>query len=344
MIDVQRVAKTAQGDDILLLTLQNNGIVVQLLSLGAIVKTIKTADRNGEVRDIVLGFDNPLDNLTSTAYFGQVVGRYANRIGGASFTLDGEAYTLSDNDGGNTLHSGPSNWGWQNWCTETFMYEENPGVVMSLYSPAGQGGFPHAVNCTVTYLLNSEGELVVVYEATSDGPTPINLTNHSYFNLAGAASGTILDCELTLACDRYLAVDEALIPTGEIIAVAGTPFDFTTAKPMGRDIAAAGGYDHCFILADESEDLKPVATVHEPKSGRVLEVSTTMPAVQFYSGNFLDGSAVGKGGAAYPRHGGFCLETQYYPDSPNQSSFPSTIFSKERPYKHTTVFKFSTRG
>ncbi len=344
MIDTQRVAKTAEGDDILLLTLQNNGIIVQLLSLGAIVKTIKTADRNGEVRDIVLGFDNPLDNLASTTYFGQVVGRYANRIAGASFTLDGAEHTLSANDGPNCLHSGPSNWGWQNWCTEPFMLEENPGVVMSLYSPAGQGGFPHAVNCTVTYLLNDEGELSIDYEATCDGPTPINLTNHSYFNLAGAASGTILDCELTLASDRYLAVDEALIPTGEIVPVAGTAFDFTAAKPIGRDIMEAGGYDHCFILSDEREGMKPVATVYEPKSGRVLEVSSTLPAVQFYSGNFLDGSAVGKGGAAYPKHGGFCLETQYYPDSPNRSSFPSTIFSKERAYNHTTVFKFSVRG
>ncbi len=345
MIDTQRVAKTPQGDDILLLTLQNNGIVVQLLSLGAIVKTIKTADRSGNVRDIVLGFDNPLDYLGSTTYFGQVVGRYANRIGGASFTLEGTQYTLVANDGANTLHSGPSNWGWQNWCTEPFMLDESPGVVMSLYSPAGQGGFPHAVNCTVTYLLNDNGELTIDYEATCDGPTPINLTNHSYFNLGGAASGTILAHELELACDRYLAVDESLIPTGEIVPVSGTAFDFTTAKPIGADIVATGGgYDHCYILSDESGGMKQVATVHEPKSGRVLEVSTTMPAVQFYSGNFLSGNAIGKGGAPYPKHGGFCLETQYYPDSPNNASFPSTIFSKERAYKHTTVFKFSTRG
>jgi len=344
MIDTQRVGKTPQGDDILQLTLQNNGIIVQLISLGAIVKAIKVPDKDGEVRDIVLGFDNLLDNLTSTAYFGQIVGRYANRISGSSFTLDGTEYTLVANDGPNTLHSGPSNWGWQNWCAETFMLGEDPGVVMSLYSPAGQGGFPHAVNCTVTYLLKADGELVIDYEATCDGPTPINLTNHSYFNLGGAASGSIAGHELELACDRYLAVDEALIPTGELLPVAGTPFDFTVAKPIGRDLASAGGYDHCFVLSDEDEGMKRVAFVCDPRSGRTLEVSSTLPAVQFYSGNFLDGTAIGKGGAPYPRHGGFCLETQYFPNSPNEDGFESTIFTKDRPYKHTTVFKFSVRG
>ncbi len=344
MIDTQRVGKTPQGDDILQLTLQSNGIIVQLLSLGAIVKTIKTPDRNGELRDIVLGFDKPLDNLTSTTYFGQIVGRYANRIEGASFSVDGEQYTLVANDGKNTLHSGPSNWGWQNWCAEPFMVDENPGVVMSLYSPSGQGGFPHAVNCTVTYLLNGDGQLIIDYEATCDGPTPINLTNHSYFNLGGAASGSILHHELELACNRYLPVNDELIPTGDVLSVLGTPFDFTTAKAIGSDIAAVGGYDHCFVLSDEEEGLKHVASVYERRSGRTMEVLSTLPAVQFYSGNFLDGTTIGKGGAAYPKHGGFCLETQYFPNSPNEDTFASTIFSKDRPYKHTTIFQFSTRG
>ncbi|MFA5446678.1 MAG: aldose epimerase family protein [Sphaerochaeta sp.] len=344
MIDTKHVGKTAQGDDILLVTLANNGMVARILSLGAILQSVEVPDREGQRRDVVLGFENPLDYVGSTTYFGQVVGRYANRIRGAHFTLEGVGHNLEANEGANTLHSGSSNWGWHNWCAETFMLGDDPGVVLSYYSPAEQGGFPSAVNCTVTYLLKADGSLVIDYEATADGPTPINLTNHSYFNLAGAASGTILEHELQLHCDRYLPVDNELLPTGELIAVQNTPFDFTTSKLIGRDIEAAGGYDHCFVFSDESEELKHVATVREQKSGRTLDVHTTLPAVQFYSGNFLDGSVNGKGGAAYPQHGGFCLETQFYPDSPNQQHFPSTIFSKERPYKHTTVFKFSAKG
>jgi aldose 1-epimerase len=339
----QVTAKAPTGEDIILVTLESGGYMAQISSFGANLKVLRTPDRNGEVRDIVLGFDNPLDNITSTAYFGQVVGRFANRIKGASFTLDGQTHSLDRNDGAHTLHSGKTNWGWRNWCVETFELEDgNPGAVYSLYSPAGEGGFPHAVNCTVTYLLKQSGQLVIDYEATCDGPTPINLTNHAYFNLKGAAGGTILDHELELFCDRYLEVDAQLIPTGKILQAAGGPLDFSKAKPIGRDIEAAGGYDHCFILTDESEGLKKVARVVEPKHGRVMDVETTLPAVQLYSGNFLNGSDIGKGGVAYERHAGFCLETQYYPDSVNNAHFPSAIFTKERPFKHTTVFTFST--
>ena len=236
MLTKRSVATTAEGDDIFSITLTQGDFTAEILSLGAILKTLKTPDRNGEIRDIVLGFDNPLDNLASTTYFGQVVGRFANRIANARFTLDGKTCMLEKNEGNNNLHSGKSNWGWRNWHVETFDWNGDPGVVLSLFSPDGDGGFPHAVNCTVSYVLTRDGNLRMDYEATATGPTPINLTNHSYFNLGGAASGTILGHELQLDCDRYLEVDSASIPTGRIIDVRGTAFDFTKKKTIGRDI------------------------------------------------------------------------------------------------------------
>jgi len=343
MLTKRSVATTAEGDDIYLITLSQGDITAEILSLGANLKTLKTPDRNGEIRDIVLGFDNPLDNLTSTTYFGQVVGRFANRIANAEFVLDGKTCVLEKNEGNNSLHSGRSNWGWRNWHVETFDLNGDPGVVLSLFSPSGDGGFPHAVNCTVSYVLTSNGSLHVEYEATASGPTPINLTNHTYFNLGGAASGTILGHELQLACDRYLEVDAAAIPTGQIIDVQGTAFDFTKKKSVGRDIEKAGGYDHCFILSRNSEKMVEFASVHEPISGRTMKISTTMPAVQIYTGNFLKAKEIGKGNVAYPKHAGMCFETQYYPDSPNHPEFPSCIFNKERSFKHATIFSFGCK-
>lgn len=343
MLTKRSVATTATGEDIYLITLTQPTITAEILSLGANLKTLKTADRNGEIRDIVLGFDNPLDNLTSTTYFGQVVGRFANRIANASFSSEGKTCTLEKNDGNNNLHSGSSNWGWRNWHVETFEWNGDPGVVLSLFSPSGEGGFPHSVNCTVSYILKSNGDLVIEYEATASGPTPINLTNHSYFNLKGAGSGTILGHEVQLACDRYLEVDAALIPTGNILDVQGTAFDFTKRKSLGKDIEQAGGYDHCFILSRSSEKLVEFASVYEPTSGRTMTISTTMPAVQMYTGNFLRAKEIGKGNVAYPKHGGVCFETQYYPDSPNHPEFPSCVFNKERRYKHATIFSFGCK-
>lgn len=343
MLTKRSVATTAEGDDIFSITLTQGDFTAEILSLGAILKTLKTPDRNGEIRDIVLGFDNPLDNLASTTYFGQVVGRFANRIANARFTLDGKTCMLEKNEGNNNLHSGKSNWGWRNWHVETFDWNGDPGVVLSLFSPDGDGGFPHAVNCTVSYVLTRDGNLRMDYEATATGPTPINLTNHSYFNLGGAASGTILGHELQLDCDRYLEVDSASIPTGRIIDVRGTAFDFTKKKTIGRDIEKAGGYDHCFILSRSSEKLVEFASVYEPNSGRTMKISTTMPAVQLYTGNYLKAAEIGKGNVAYPKHTGMCFETQYYPDSPNHPEFPSCIFNKERSFKHTTVFSFGSK-
>ncbi|MGH0052934.1 MAG: aldose epimerase family protein, partial [Sphaerochaetaceae bacterium] len=203
---------------------------------------------------------------------------------------------------------------------------------------------PGNVNCTVSYLLTKDGELCIDYEATASAPTPINLTNHSYFNLQGAGRGDVTGHEVTLACDRYLEIDEQLVPTGQVLPVQGTAFDFTKGKPLGRDLGIAGGYDHCFIL-EHTPTAKPVpfARVYEPISGRTMDIKTTLPAVQMYSGNFLEGKEVGKGGIHYPKHGGVCFETQYYPDGPNHEEFPSCIFNKERPFKHTTVFSFGVR-
>lgn len=343
MVTKRPIAVDAQGNDMYLITLSKGDYTAEIISLGANLKTLMTPDRKGQVRDIVLGFDNPLDNLASTAYFGQVVGRFANRIAKAKFMLNGSVCELDANDGQNNLHSGSANWGWRNWHVETFEWNGNPGVVLSLFSPAGDGGFPNAVTCTVSYLLTGDGELRLEYEATASGATPINLTNHSYFTLSGSASGTILDHEVQMACSRYLEVDSTLIPTGKVLEVEGTPFDFTRMKPVGRDIEAAGGYDHCFIIDRPSDNLFEFAHVYEPVSGRTMDISTTLPAVQLYSGNFLKGAEIGKGEIAYGKHTGMCFETQFYPDSPNHPEFPSCIFDKDKPYKHTTVFTFGCK-
>lgn len=343
MLTKRKVGVTNDHEDIFLVTLSSGQFSAELLSLGANLKTLKTPDRKGEVKDIVLGFDKPEDNLSSTAYFGQVVGRFANRISNATYTLEGETHQAASSGKKHSLHSGESNWGWRNWHTETFDWNGDPGVVFSLFSNDGDGGFPGAVNCTVTYLLRSNGELRIEYEATTSKPTPINLTNHSYFNLAGAGSGTVLGHEVQLACDSYLEVDAELIPTGKILAVVGTPFDFTKRKALGKDLEQAGGYDHCFVLERKGAKLSEFASVYEPHTGRTMRISTTLPAVQMYTGNFLTGKEIGKGGIPYPKHAGVCFETQFFPDSPNKPVFPSCVFDKEHPYKHTTIYTFGAK-
>jgi aldose 1-epimerase len=343
MIRKQPLGFTPEHETILSVTLSAGPFSVEILSLGGIIRTLKTPDRNGKQRDIVLGFGDPLENLESTAYFGQIVGRFANRIAGGRFAIDGTGYRMDINDGKNCLHSGKSNFGWRNWHVETFEWSGDPGVVLSLMSPDGDGGMPGALNVTVTYLLRSNGELRIEYDATTTKKTIVNMTNHSYFNLGGAGSGNVLSHEVKLACDRYLEVDRDLIPTGRVLPVAGTPFDFTKKKTLGKDIAEAGGYDHCFVLVPHNQKLFEFAQVYEPVSGRTMKVSTTLPAVQMYTGNFLDGSAVGKGKVAYPKHGGVCFETQFFPDSPNHPGFPSCILDPDGRYKHTTVFSFGAR-
>ncbi|NLZ76407.1 MAG: galactose mutarotase [Spirochaetales bacterium] len=344
MIHVQRIAETPKGEDLFRITLESGPYTVRILNLGATIQSLIAPDRDGRKLDVVLGFENPFEYLGHPAYFGQVVGRFANRIKGATFTLDDKTYRLDANDGTNSLHSGSSNWGWRLWAIEPFEWEGNPGVVLSITSQSGEGGFPGSVTATVSYLLDgNSGQLRIEYEATASEATPMNLTNHSYFNLAGAGSGTILNHEVELLCDRYVEVDDQAIPSGRVLSVENTPFDFRRPKAVGLEIEEAGGYDHCFVLSDEREALRPAARVYDPGSGRMMEIFTTLPSLQFYTSNFLDGGTVGKGGVPYQKHAGMCFETQYYPDSPNNAHFPNAIFGPDRPYRHTTVFAFSTK-
>ncbi|AEV30773.1 galactose mutarotase-like enzyme [Sphaerochaeta pleomorpha str. Grapes] len=343
MLSKQSFGFTPDKEEILLVTLSNGPFSVEILSLGGIIRSLKTPDREGNIGDIVLGFDDPLENLKSTTYFGQIVGRFANRIAKGRYSIDGTEYQMETNDGPNALHNGKSNFGWRNWHVETFEWSGSPGVVLSLFSPDGDGGMPGSLNITVTYLLRSNGELMIEYEATTTKKTIVNMTNHSYFNLAGAANGTILDHEVKLECDHYLEVDKSLIPTGKILSVSGTPFDFTKAKPLGRDMLKAGGYDHCFVVSKHATKLFEFAQVYEPVSGRTMKISTTMPAVQMYTGNFLNGNDIGKGNVRYAKHAGVCFETQFFPDSPNHPNFPSCVLEPSSVYKHTTVFAFGAK-
>jgi aldose 1-epimerase len=270
----------------------------------------------------------------------------ANRIGGASFSIDGKTYTLAANDGDpprNHLHGGDVGFDKRVWSAVIFDDGDSAGVNLTLRSPDGEEGYPGNLDVAVRYRLTDDGELSFAYTAVTDAATPINLTNHAYWNLAGPGSGPIHDQVLTLHCPKYLVVDDGLIPTGEIAEVAATPMDFTRGKAMGADMAdVPGGYDHCFIADDLSDAEKVIATVADPVSGRAMEIRTTKPAVQLYGGNFLDGTIVGKGGIRYDKHGGFCLETQFYPDSVHHENFPSTILRPGETYSHVTTHRFFT--
>jgi len=343
---------TMGGDTVHELTLTNaNGVEVKAITYGATITSILTPDADGNMGDIVLGFPTLQGYETQSPYFGAVVGRYGNRIAQARFELDGEVYELAANDGENHLHGGNIGFDKVVWSAEVFAEESEVGAVFRYTSPDGEEGYPGNLQVQVTYTLNDDDELMVDYLATTDRPTPVNLTQHSYFNLAGHGGGDILDHELRIAADFFTPVDEGLIPTGEIRPVAGTPFDFRTSTAIGarieadhEQIALGGGYDHNFVLnrnaPSEGSNLFPAAWVREPGSGRTLEVLTTEPGLQFYSGNFLDGTLTGKEGVAYGHRTGFCLETQHYPDSPNQPEFPSTILRPGEEYRSRTVFRF----
>jgi aldose 1-epimerase len=327
-------------------TLRNgNGIEVDLATLGAAVHAIRVPDRQGQVDDIVLGFDS-LDGWTNNGpFFGVVVGRYANRIANGRFTLDGQEYTLATNDGPNHLHGGVRGFDKVNWTAAVLNSTDAPSVRFTYVSADGEEGYPGTLTASVTYTLSASNELRLDYEATADAPTVVNLSNHSYFNLAG--SGTVLDHELRMAASRYTPVDATLIPTGELAPVEGTPFDFRTATRIGERIGAdheqitiAGGYDHNFVLDGEAGTMREAVSVSDPASGRTLVVETTQPGVQFYTGNFLDGSIAGKGGVSYVRNAGFCLETQHFPDSPNHPDFPSTTLRPGETLRESTVFRF----
>ena len=330
-----------------------NGMEVHITNYGAIITAILVPDRQGNLGDVALGYHRLEDylNAADKPYFGAVVGRYGNRIAGGQFTIDGRTYFLAKNNGPNALHGGNLGFDKVVWEATPVSDDEQSQLVLRYMSRDGEEGYPGNLQVQVTYTLTAANQIVVDYLATTDQTTPVNLTQHTYFNLRGEGSGDILGHELMLNAATYTPVDETLIPTGDLAPVAGTPFDFQTAKPIGRDIGAdhaqlkiGGGYDHNFVLQPGPADqLNLAAEVYEPESGRVLTVHTTEPGVQFYGGNFLDGRLRGKSGQPYVHRGGFCLETQHFPDSPNQPNFPSTLLQPDKTYQSRTVFSFSAR-
>lgn len=331
-----------------------NGVELKALTYGGIIRSLRVPDRNGQIEDIVLGYDSLAGYQTdegAAPYFGAIIGRYANRIGEGRFTLDGETYTLATNNDPNHLHGGKKGFDKREWQAKAFECENAVGVTFSRVSPDGEEGYPGALDVQVTYRLTNRNELIIDYWATTDEATPINLTQHTYFNLAGQGAGDILGHRLMINADAFTPVGSTLIPSGEIRPVEGTPFDFTEMKPIGADIDAENeqlcygqGYDHNFILTRSEGDSLVLATcVYEPTSGRVMTVYTTKPGLQFYSGNFLDGSLTGKGGAVYSRRAGLALETQHFPNSPNEPGFPSTILRPDETYHSRTAYTFSTR-
>ena len=338
------------GRRVELFTLTNpQGIEVRAMTYGAIITSIRTPDRNGTQADIVLGFDSLSGYLAGSPYFGAVVGRYANRIAGGRFTLDGVTYQLARNNGPNSLHGGDRGFDKVLWNAEPFQNDSAMGVTFRYESPDGEEGYPGTVRVQVIYTLTATNELSVDYEATTDKATPINLSQHTYWNLHGEGRGDILDHVLTLNASEFTPVDSTLIPTGLIASVAGMPFDFRRSTAIGARINESNeqlrfgkGYDHNWVIDRDSQGtLVLAARLEDPVSGRRLEISTTEPGVQFYTGNFLDGSLKGKGGRPYGHRTGLCLETQHFPDSPNHANFPSTILRPGQRYQSRTEFVFS---
>ena len=335
------------GKQIRVYTLRNgHGMVAKFTNFGTILTELHVPDRRGKTADVVLGFDTIEEYLKGHPFFGATAGRVANRIGNAAFSLDGKDYTLAKNNGPHTLHGGVKGFDKHVWDAATGESADGAWVSFTRTSPDGEEGFPGTVKATVLYRLTSKNELVVEMTATTDKATLVNLAHHTYWNLAGHGSGTILNQELQLFCDRYTPGDTTLVPKGTIEPVAGTPFDFTKAKKIGLDLAKSGGdpvgYDTNFVVNGKAGELRPVARIVDPPSGRVMELSSTEPGVQFYTGNFLDGSVKGKGGAVYAKHSGFCLETQKYPDAVHHPEWPSPILRPGETYRHVMVHRFST--
>jgi len=325
------------------------GTSMHVITYGGIITSLKTADRAGHFADIVLGYDNLEGYLKATPYFGAIVGRYANRIARGRFTLDGRTYQLPINNPPNSLHGGTRGLDKVVWSATPFESNTSGGVVLTYTSPDGDQGYPGKLDVRVTYTLDDHDKLTVEYVATTDKATPVNLAQHSYFNLAGDVDKDILGHVLQLDASRYTPVDSTLIPTGELAPVAGTPFDFRKPTAIGARIAQkheqlrfGGGYDHNYVLDKSDSALRHAGRVVEPSSGRTLDILTDQPGIQFYSGNFLDGSITGKKGRVYKHRYGFCLETQHFPDSPNHPAFPSTILKPGERFQSRTVFVFGT--
>jgi aldose 1-epimerase len=348
-ITKQAFGMTEQHEAVDLYTLTNaSGFEARIMTYGATVVSLKAPDRSGKLGDVVLGYESLDGYLKNSPYFGAIVGRYGNRIGKGRFSLDGKTYTLPKNNGENTLHGGIKGFDKVVWKAKEVKNKNGAGLSLTYLSKDGEEGFPGNLSVTVVYELTNKNELKIEYSATTDKATVVNLTHHSYFNLAGENS--ILNHELMLNASRFTPVDSGLIPTGELRSVKGTPMDFSKSTVIGaridqpdEQLKLGKGYDHNWVLNDHSGSLALAARVYDPSSGRVMEVSTTEPGLQFYSGNFLDGSITGKAGWVYKARSGFCLETQHFPDSPNKPSFPSTVLKPGQKYKTTTIYKFSAR-
>jgi aldose 1-epimerase len=348
----QSFGKTDDGQAIDLYTLTNkSGAQVSITNYGGIVVSIKVPDKTGKLGDVVQGYDSVEGYVKDKAFLGATIGRYGNRIAKGKFVLNGVTYHLPLNDGPNSLHGGTLGFNKRVFTAKEVPGAEVPALELTYVSKDGEEGYPGNLTATVTFHWTDDNELKIDYRATTDKDTVVNLTNHSYFNLAGQGEGDILDHQLTIYADRFTPIDSTLIPTGELRAVKGTPFDFTTATAIGarinqdnEQLKFGKGYDHNWVLnAGVSETLHPAAEVYEPKTGRVLQVLTMEPGLQFYSGNFLDGTITGKGGKVYQHRYALCLETQHFPDSPNHATSPSTTLKAGQTYHTTTVYKFSTR-
>jgi len=373
-LDVAPYGKMPDGTAVSLYTLTNDkGMRVKLINYGAITVSVEVPDKAGKLTDVTVGYDTLDGWLKSTSYFGATVGRYANRIAKGKFTLDGQTYTLATNNGENALHGGIKGFDKVVWNAEPVKAADSVGVKFTYLSKDGEEGYPGNLKVTVVYSLNNANEFKAEFSATTDKATVINLAHHTYWNLGGPAAGDILGHLMMINADKYTPVDAGLIPTGELKDVAGTPMDFTTPKTIGERIAQVeGGYDHNYVLragdpihlTDKWQVVDPksgrvmeltsdgcvtdnpirlAAKVVDPKSGRVMEIITNQPGVQFYSGNFLDGTVTGKGGVVYKKHYGFCLETQHFPDSPNKPDFPPVVLKPGETYKHIMIHKFSNQ-
>ena len=343
--------QTKDGKNTDLYTLTNaNGLVAKITNYGGTVTQLWVPDRDGKLADILLGFDNVSDYEEKSPYFGSLIGRYGNRIGNAKFTLDGKEYKLPANDGKNTLHGGVKGFDKVVWDAEPVKNCDGVGLKLHYLSKDMEEGFPGNLDVTVTYTLTNKNQLIIDYEATTDKPTVCNLTNHNYYNLAGQGNGDILGHKLMINADTYTPVDDGLIPTGEVAPVKGTPMDFTKPKAIGARInnddtqlKYGKGYDHDWVLNKKGSKMSLAAKVYEPTTGRVMKIYTNEPAIQFYAGNFLDGTITGKEGKVYKHRYAFCLETQHYPDSPNKPEFPTTTLLPGQTYKTRTVHKFTTK-
>jgi aldose 1-epimerase len=343
---------TPTGERVDRYTLSNGRMRVRILTYGGILQTIEVPDRRGRLGNVTLGFDNLADYVAKSPYFGCITGRYANRIAGGQFTLDGVTYNLPINNPPNSLHGGDVGFDKHVWAATEIRNKNSVGLRLTFTSPAGDQGYPGTLQTTVTYTLTPDNGIRMDYHATTSAATVVNLTNHAYFNLAGEGSGTIENHKLTLNARKYTPVDPNLIPTGSLDPVAGTPMDFTRSTAIGariRDgfpqLVIGRGYDHNYVLDRRDNGytkLEFAARAEDPASGRVLTIVTTEPGIQFYSGNFLDGTLVGTSGRMYRQGDGFALETQHYPDSPNQPAFPSTVLRPGQVYQTTTIYQFST--